>query len=238
MPTVDLPGMRSISTDSACIARQRSSARPVILRVLHAGVGLELERRDDRARDESGRRCLRRRTRGTSLRAAARRPSARARRSCARPSARRAARAAAACSRPCAARPAPSPSAPDRQRQRRRRHRAPSAACGGANGFGAAERPAPRPARRLRRSVGALARGASPAALRRRAAVRRPSAIVGAPATRLLRVLRDDFAALLARAAALRASRGTRRACARRASLRGARSARRRSGRTRTASTG
>ena len=29
MPTVDLPGMRSMSTDSACIARQRSSARPV-----------------------------------------------------------------------------------------------------------------------------------------------------------------------------------------------------------------
>ncbi len=30
MPTVDLPGMRSIRTDSACIARHRSSARPVI----------------------------------------------------------------------------------------------------------------------------------------------------------------------------------------------------------------
>ena len=46
MPTVDLPGMRSISTDSACMARQRSSARPGDLAVLHAGVGLELEGRD------------------------------------------------------------------------------------------------------------------------------------------------------------------------------------------------
>ena len=108
MPTVDLPGMRSISTDSACIARHRSSARPVILRVLHAGVRLELEGRDDRARVNLHDACLRPRTRGTSPRAAARRPSARARRSCARSSARRAARAAAACSRPCGARPAPS----------------------------------------------------------------------------------------------------------------------------------
>ena len=31
MPTVDLPGMRSISTDSAFIASDRSSERPVIL---------------------------------------------------------------------------------------------------------------------------------------------------------------------------------------------------------------
>ncbi len=92
MPTVDLPGMRSISTDSACIARHRSSARPVIFAVLHSGVGLELEGRDDRTgmnlHDES----RRRRTRGTSPRAGARRPSARARRSSARSSARRAAR--------------------------------------------------------------------------------------------------------------------------------------------------
>ena len=87
MPTVALPGMRSISTDSACIARHRSSARPVTLRVLHAGVGLELERRDDRARDGSAPPSLRPRTRGTSPRAAAPSPSARARRSCARPSA-------------------------------------------------------------------------------------------------------------------------------------------------------
>ena len=57
------------------------------LRVLHAGVGLELERRDDRARDESARPSPRPRTRGTSPRAAAPSPSARARRSCARPSA-------------------------------------------------------------------------------------------------------------------------------------------------------
>ena len=66
------------------------------LAVLHAGVRLELVGRDDRARGGSGRPCLRPRTRGTSLRAAARRPSARARRSCARPWARRAAPAAAA----------------------------------------------------------------------------------------------------------------------------------------------
>ena len=47
MPTVDLPGMRSISTDSACIARQRSSARPVILLYFTPGVRLELVGRDD-----------------------------------------------------------------------------------------------------------------------------------------------------------------------------------------------
>ena len=62
------------------------------LAVLHAGVGLELVGRDDRARDGSARRCLRRRTRGTFPRAAARRPSARARRSSARPWPRRAGR--------------------------------------------------------------------------------------------------------------------------------------------------
>ena len=49
MPTVDLPGMRSISTDSACIARHRSSARLGDLAVLHAGFRLELEGRDDGA---------------------------------------------------------------------------------------------------------------------------------------------------------------------------------------------
>ena len=40
MPTVDFPGMRSISTDSACIARQRSSARPVILLYFTPASGL------------------------------------------------------------------------------------------------------------------------------------------------------------------------------------------------------
>ena len=40
MPTVDLPGMRSISTDSACIARQRSSASPVILLYFTPASGL------------------------------------------------------------------------------------------------------------------------------------------------------------------------------------------------------
>src|SRR4029453_2816605 len=40
MPTVDLPGMRSISTDSPCIARQRSSASPVILLYLTPASGL------------------------------------------------------------------------------------------------------------------------------------------------------------------------------------------------------
>ena len=59
MPTVDLPGMRSISTDSACIARHRSSARPVIFeyftpasglnsKVVTTGPGMNL---DDRAFD-------------------------------------------------------------------------------------------------------------------------------------------------------------------------------------------
>ena len=72
MPTVDLPGMRSISTDSAFIARQRSSARPVIFayftpasglnsNVVTTGPGMNL---DDA--------CLRPRTRGTSPRAGAR----------------------------------------------------------------------------------------------------------------------------------------------------------------------
>ena len=76
--------------------------------VLHAGVGLELVGRDDRAGVDLDDLCPRRRTRGTSLRAGAPRPSARVRRSCAGPSARRAASPAAACSRPCGARPAPS----------------------------------------------------------------------------------------------------------------------------------
>ena len=40
MPTVDLPGMRSISTDSACIARHRSSARPVIFEYFTPASGL------------------------------------------------------------------------------------------------------------------------------------------------------------------------------------------------------
>ena len=40
MPTVLLPGIRSISTDSACMARQRSSARPVILLYLTPASGL------------------------------------------------------------------------------------------------------------------------------------------------------------------------------------------------------
>ncbi len=40
MPTVDLPGMRSISTDSACIARHRSSARPVTLLYFTPASGL------------------------------------------------------------------------------------------------------------------------------------------------------------------------------------------------------
>ena len=40
MPTVDLPGRRSISTDSACIARQRSSASPVIFLYFTPASGL------------------------------------------------------------------------------------------------------------------------------------------------------------------------------------------------------
>src|SRR2546430_766662 len=40
MPTVDLPGMRSISTDSACIARHRSSARLVIFEYFTPASGL------------------------------------------------------------------------------------------------------------------------------------------------------------------------------------------------------
>ena len=40
MPTVDLPGMRSISTDSACIARHRSSASPVTLLYFTPASGL------------------------------------------------------------------------------------------------------------------------------------------------------------------------------------------------------
>ena len=77
------------------------------LAVLHAGFGLELERRDDRARGGSARRIPRRRTRGTSLRACAPIPSARARRSSARCAARRAASTAGTRSRRACARPAP-----------------------------------------------------------------------------------------------------------------------------------
>src|SRR5258706_8379589 len=40
MPTVDLPAMRSISTESAFIARQRSSARPVIFAYFTPASGL------------------------------------------------------------------------------------------------------------------------------------------------------------------------------------------------------
>ena len=40
MPTVDLPGMRSMRTDSACIARHRSSARPVTLLYFTPASGL------------------------------------------------------------------------------------------------------------------------------------------------------------------------------------------------------
>ena len=40
MPTVDLPGMRSISTDSASIARHKSSARPVTRAYLTPASGL------------------------------------------------------------------------------------------------------------------------------------------------------------------------------------------------------
>ncbi len=48
IPTVDFPEMRSMRTDSAWSARQRSSASEVILLYLMPGVGLELERGDDR----------------------------------------------------------------------------------------------------------------------------------------------------------------------------------------------
>src|SRR5215471_13929602 len=40
MPTVDFPGMRSMRTDSACMARQRSSARPVIFEYFTPASGL------------------------------------------------------------------------------------------------------------------------------------------------------------------------------------------------------
>ena len=58
MPTVDLPGMRSMRTDSACMRQAEIVGEPGDLAVLHAGVGLELEGGDDRARDESGRPAL------------------------------------------------------------------------------------------------------------------------------------------------------------------------------------
>ena len=44
MPTVGLPGMRSISTDSACKPRHRSSVKRSDAAILHARFGLELER--------------------------------------------------------------------------------------------------------------------------------------------------------------------------------------------------
>ena len=40
IPTVDFPGMRSMMTDSACMARQRSSASPVILLYFTPASGL------------------------------------------------------------------------------------------------------------------------------------------------------------------------------------------------------
>ena len=114
MPTVDLPGMRSISTDSACIARHRSSARPVIFeyftpasglnsKVVTTGPGMDL---DDRAFDRELAALLLEQPRAVHQLALVDLALG--------PAARRAAPAAAACSRPCAARPAPSRSAPDR----------------------------------------------------------------------------------------------------------------------------
>ena len=49
MPTVGLPGMRSIRIDSACSPRQRSSREVGDAAVLDAGFGLELESGDHRA---------------------------------------------------------------------------------------------------------------------------------------------------------------------------------------------
>ena len=49
IPTVDLPGMRSIRIDSARSARQRSSARPGNPAVFDSGLGLELESGHHRA---------------------------------------------------------------------------------------------------------------------------------------------------------------------------------------------
>ena len=49
MPTVILPAMRSMRMDSAAMARQRSSARPVTREYFDAGVGAELEGGDDGA---------------------------------------------------------------------------------------------------------------------------------------------------------------------------------------------
>ena len=98
------------------------------LRVLHAGVRLELEGRDDRARMDLDDAAFDRELAALSPRAGARRPSARARRSCARSSARRAAPAAAARSRPCGARRAPWRAAPDRPAAAAARAWSPSAA--------------------------------------------------------------------------------------------------------------
>ena len=68
MPTVDLPGMRSISTDSACIARHRSSARPVTLLYFTPASGLNSNVVTTGPGDESARPVPRPRTRGTSPR--------------------------------------------------------------------------------------------------------------------------------------------------------------------------
>ena len=220
--------MRSIRTDSACIARHRSSARLVILRVLHAGVRLELEGRDDRTGMDLDDRALRRRTRGTSPRAAARRPSARARRSCARSSARRAARAAAACTRPCGVRPAPWSPAPDRTAAGAEPARVTFGGFGGRERLGGAERrsrtrPIRRSPLRLRPLV---ASSAAPARLARPAAAA-PFFVCLAMTSRRCCLAPALLAPL--------AERAERRARSRR---RSPRRSRRRSGRTRTASTG
>ena len=86
MPTVDLPG-NAIDQHRFGLHRQAEVVGQAgDLAVLHAGIRLELVGRDDRSRMNLRRPRLRPRTRGTSLRAAARLPSARARRSCVRPS--------------------------------------------------------------------------------------------------------------------------------------------------------
>ncbi len=188
------------------------------LAVLHAGIRLELERRDDRARDGSARPSLRPRTRGTSPRAAARLPSARVRRPCARPWAHRAATAAAACSRSCGARPACA---------RRRRSR-PAAATAPRRGFatratrwparprpGAARRQARARCRLRHRSAGATSLGLR---LGARGARRRQRHLRGLGRGRvgalLLRVLGNHLAALRLLAALLapRAQRSSTRA--------------------------
>jgi len=80
MPTVDLPGMRSMSTDSACMASERSSARPVILLYFTPRVRLETRTSSPRGPGGSARPSPRRRTPGTCPRAAGPIPSAPVRR--------------------------------------------------------------------------------------------------------------------------------------------------------------